>query len=353
MTGLDLLFGYSRFSESMHQLALACLLRESDLLKELGIPGVPVETSVETDKRLFDITISMQGGSNVRLELKLNAGLSRDQLNRQKEGAGDEQMLYVFLGNSQFYTANDQIASSWRRAEEFEIKFAEDETIKVRRASPEGLVDPKIIGLSTMIRALSASAQTATPAVRELAEAYRRCLEAIGNAFASFAKISLTNWTNAHWHGFYDSVRANLFPAASIGLSIGFQGGRLSWGTRDLMMRRIAVDEFVQYGVHLEIEQSILRVKIDVIEAYEAEWTKTVREGFSSALLAVAERVGFGLLPSRQRLGEEMTIAVYDGDYRRSDSSNDLDWNHVANTLQKAEELVAEAVVQYNKEWGS
>src|ERR1019366_8457282 len=99
----------------------------------------------------------------------------------------------------------------------------------------------------------TASPKITNLAVRELAEAYRRCLEEIQNTFSSWREVTVSQWKNAHWNGFYDYVRASLFPSATISNRFGRPG--LVWECRDLGGIQIAVDDFLEYGgVRLEAE---------------------------------------------------------------------------------------------------
>ena len=104
MTGLDLLLNYSPFSECMHQRVLACLLKEPAITRRLGLSGTPKSTSIETQGRLFDISVAMEDGREAHVEIKLDASFGPDQMHRQREVIEKTQheMLYVLLGGAQF-----------------------------------------------------------------------------------------------------------------------------------------------------------------------------------------------------------------------------------------------------------
>jgi hypothetical protein len=278
MNGLDLLLTYSPFSEHMHQLALACLFKEVAVTRAFGLAGTPRLTDIETSGRLFDITVAMEDGAEIDVEIKLDAVLDRHQLQRQRENIENSRhgMLYLLLGGSQFVMSGDDIVATWAGGYETNITITHEGTVTLGPAIPARLSVPKVLQLGEIVTILGrVSSEISSVAVRELADAYRRCLEELQNTFSSWKQTTVSGWTNAHWNGFYNYVRASLFTSATI--SNRFGPPRLSWGYRDLDIRRIAVDDFLAHGVHLEAEGSTVFIKLDVLEPGDPEYTNSVR----------------------------------------------------------------------------
>jgi hypothetical protein len=206
---------------------------------------------------------------------------------------------------------------------------------------------PKVWQLGEMITMLSsASPDIASVAARELADAYRRCLEEIQNTFRSWKQISVSLWTNAHWSSFYDYVRASLFPSATISNRYGRPV--LLWGNRDLGATRIAVDDFLEYGgVYLETEENAVSIQLDVLEHDDSEQTKAVRADLIRFLQNAADIAQLQLVFPRPRIGANMTLATLAGGYLTTKGSGTLDWNYASGMLQRLDALVEDAVGRF------
>lgn len=352
MNGLDLLLGYSPFSELMHQLALACLLKERAITRLLGLSGTPQSTSIETHNRLFDVTVNMEDGSHAHIELKLDAILGEDQLARQRKKIEklQQEMLYILLGGSQFISSGDDLVATWVGGSTQSIEVAEDGTVTRGPVIPFSSTSPKVCQLPQMIDVLSKASPELDGAVRELADAYRRCLEDIQKTFEVFERPPITKWTNAHWNSFYDYVRASLFPSASILNRFGT--ARLSWGYQELHCVRIAVADFFEYGVHLESEGNTVAIKLDVTGTYDADDARAVRKKFTRFVQSAADAIKLRLVLSKPHVGEKMTIATVAEGYLSSDSSDTLDWNHASNILRLTDSVVCDAVKLFRKRQG-
>ena len=94
MNGLDLLLSYSPHSEAVHQMTLACLLKDGAIARSLGLTGTPKDSFIETNGRL-DITVEMENGLLSHVELKINAtfrrrsGRAAEELRRRKSRRDD------------------------------------------------------------------------------------------------------------------------------------------------------------------------------------------------------------------------------------------------------------------------
>jgi hypothetical protein len=353
MSGLDLLLNYSPFSELMHQLVLACLLKDVAVTRALGLPGAPQSTDIERQGRLFDITVVMEGGKEVRIELKLDAVLGRDQLQRQRENieASQQEMLYIVLGGTQFVMSGDDIVATWTGGYTQSLEITDDGSITPGPIILAYSTVSRVLQLREVIASLSsASPEIANSAVRELADAYRRCLEKMRDTFASFRETSIRQWTNAHWNGFYDYVRSSLFPSATI--SNRFGQPKISWGSRDLDGMQIAVDDFFEYGVHVESEENSVSIKLDVVGTYDEEHTRGVRADFARSLQSAADLAGLELVFTTSRVGKVMTVAQLAGGYLTTKSSNTLDWNYASGILRRIDSAVDDAVKLFRKNKG-
>jgi len=345
MTGLDLLLNNSRFSEHMHQAVLACLLREVAITRAFGLSGTPQSTHLETHRRLFDISVVMEGGGEVHVEIKLDATLYPDQLQRQRENIENSrhEMLYLLLGGAQFVMSGDEIVADWKGGDSQDIEITDDLRVTPGPTIPIYSTAPKALQLRDMITMLEdASPEITNVAVRELADAYRRCLEAIQKTFRSWREINVSQWTNAHWKGFYGYIRTSLFPSSTISNSFG--APQLFWGHRDLEVVRLAVDDFFEYAVHLEAHRKRVYVKLDVLGSSDPERTKYVRKRFARCLQNAAGLAELQLTFAKPRVGQNMTVAILAGDWFSANGSDTLDWNYAIANLRALDLLLNKAV---------
>jgi len=103
LAAIDLLLNWSPTSERMHQVVLTGLLRHTRLLEFLGVNGVPTDLRIETQKRLYDFTVTVQEStvkSEVHIELKVDATLGEKQIKRQMAAVAEgDSLLYVLIGD--------------------------------------------------------------------------------------------------------------------------------------------------------------------------------------------------------------------------------------------------------------
>ena len=81
------------------------------------------------------------------------------------------------------------------------------------------------------------------------------------------------------------------------------------------------------------------------VEVGEEGNHSTVRDRFSRELLNAARQLAFpAKKPGRFGSGTYMTVAVMDGDYRRPQGENILNWNHLSQTLMSANAVLELAI---------
>lgn len=345
MNGLDLLLNYSLFSEHMHQLALACLLRDAAVTRALGLLGTPRESQIETHDRLFDISVLMEDAATVHVELKLDSLIRREQLEQQREkieGSGD-QMLYILLGGSQFVMSGDDIVATWTGGSTRTIDVTSDGVV-LGPLVPTYLSTPKVVQLRDLVAALAkARSEISNDAVGELADAYVQCLESIQSTFKEWQRTAISEWKTAHWIGFFDYLRASVAPDVRVLNRFGQPG--LSWGYRDLHILRIAADDFLEYGIYLDAKGGKLCVKLHAIfDADHVEYTQGVRDTLDRELRTAARKMGVELVSSGKHVAGNMTVACVAGSYLAADDSGLLDWNRVVTTLGRLDQALDSAV---------
>jgi hypothetical protein len=294
----------------------------------------------------------MEDGSHAHVELKLDAVLGRDQLERQREKIEKlkQEMLYILLGGSQFIYSGEELAATWAGGCEQSFEVADDGTVTHGQAIPFHSTVPKVVELRQMIDVLSNASPELNGAVRELVDAYLRCLGNIQKTFEVFERPPISNWTSAHWNSFHDYVRASLFPSASVFTRFGT--AVLSWRFQGLHVVRIAVDEFLEYGVHLESEGSTVAIKVDVTGTYDEEDARWVRKTFTRFVKATADTAKLRLAFSKPHVGVGMTIATLEEGYLSSDGSDTLDWTHASTVLRVIDSVVHDAVKLFRKKHG-
>jgi hypothetical protein len=346
--GLELLLYYSPFSEHMHQVVLACLLADVTITRALGLRGTPGETRIETHNRLFDISVLMEDGSTVHIELKVDSTIRQTQLERQRENIerSQDQLLYILLGASQFLMSSEEIAATWTSGGTTTITVTEDGVVPGAFV-PAYVSAPIVIQLSGLISALTdALPGIADSARHELAEAYLRCLESIQSTFDKWKESPVADWTSAQWNGLFHYLSATLFPDGRVLNHFGQPV--LSWGYRRLPTVQLAADDLLNYDVYLDADKSNLCVKLyaDFDRDYEdhTDHTKHMRADFTRLLLNAAQKLGVELVTGQERIGEKMTVACLGVGYLTTADSGLLDWNRAVTTLQRIDLVLDNAV---------
>jgi hypothetical protein len=201
------------------------------------------------------ITVEMEEGSVSHVELKVNATLGDDQVEQQRsfvETSRDE-IIYILLGTQQFMTPAQMHLEHWEGAGEQEISFSADGVITLGPKERFYVTSPKRLNLDDLINALSeAAADIDQPEIQELATAYRSCWENIRQTFTSFvSRIGVPHFTSE---------------------------------SHPLLLRRIAVDDFIEYYVHLDARRGEFRFKMSVIGDDDADDATYVRKRFRDLL---------------------------------------------------------------------
>lgn len=311
MSGLDLLFSYSPNSEAVHQVALACLLKDRAIARSLGLTGTPKNTFIESNGRLFDITVEMEDGSVSHVELKVNAILGDDQVERQRNflESNRAEMIYILLGTQQFMSPAQMHLEDWERSGQHEISFSDDGVLIVGAKARLYETSPKRLSLENLISALSkAASDIEQPAIQDLAAAYRLCLENIRKTFTSFFTTPVAFWNEASWIGFYDFARVTRFPSACLDSRFGVL--HFTFEHHPLWCRNLAVDDFIEYHASLDAGIGEFHFMMSVIGDYDADDATHVRKQFRKLLQVSAEKHGLTLRWTPQHAGQVMTIAT-------------------------------------------
>lgn len=340
MAAIDLLLKSLQTSERTHQVVLTRLLERTRLLYRLGISGKPTGVAMETDGRLYDLTVFLSTGQTIYGELKVNSSLTEDQIERQLKGldlskSPPDILVYFLLGTTRF---------SWNQSKLLEV---------VNRLVP-GLQAASILVIDTsrmqtcLHEALSEHLENDD---RDLAVAYLTALQEIGLLTESYATKDLAEWGYYEWFGLYDAInnRPNQMGTLFTGgmgyvpnQSGGFVG--FSWYWCDFPKVSGA-------QAYLQIEETKLCFKV-LVE--EAQSRAQIRNTLSEAVLEACNDLRHGgqvsidvRKPQRFGNGYTMTVAEVAGDVRGNLNGSDpaiLDWDHCIIMLTQAQTVLDEAL---------
>jgi hypothetical protein len=154
-------------------------------------------------------------------------------------------------------------------------------------------------------------------------------------AVQRFAEAAPDEWDWDAWSGFFSAVQSDLKDGSWKYVANPAGGVMIfHWKTH-------VVDESEQY---LQLEEQKLCFKIWVSDAQQR---RDMRQLWHERLLAAAQRVEVGPIrkPDRFGMGEWMTVAVWDGDYRVADGQGRLDFKATMKKIRSAEIILAEAAV--------
>jgi hypothetical protein len=344
MNGLDLLLSYSPHSEAIHQMTLACLLKDVAIARSLGLTGTPKDSFIETNGRLFDITVEMEDGLLSHVELKINATFGDDQVERQRnfvEGSQDE-IIYILLGTQQFMTPAQLYLGHWEGSYEQEIMISADGVITLGPKDRLYHTSPKMLNLDDLINALSEAAPGIDqPAVQELAAAYLSCLENIRQTFKSFVSTHVAFWTDASWIGFYDLLRASAFSSGSLNSCIGVP--HFTFEFHPLTPRRLAVDDFIEYDVYLDASKNELCFRMSVIGYFDSDDATHVLKRFKNHLKVCAKKRGLPLQWPKKRAAQVMTIATIAVSDLYKDNTQVFGWEECMAVFRSAAAAISDA----------
>jgi len=156
----------------------------------------PKDSFIETNGRLFDITVEMEDGLLSHVELKINATFGDDQVERQRnfvEGSQDE-IIYILLGTQQFMTPAQLYLGHWEGSYEQEIMISADGVITLGPKDRLYHTSPKMLNLDDLINALSESCNPAS-----ISQRFKSLLPRIFRVWRISAKLSRASFLRT-WH---------------------------------------------------------------------------------------------------------------------------------------------------------
>jgi len=318
MSAIDVLFDWSPTSERVHQFVLSGLLQKTNLLNNIGVNGKLEKIYNESENRLYDITIELENGNKVNIELKIDSELKNEQIQRQlSKLSSNDTMIYILLGITRFSWDKTTLNNQVRNVNNYTGNLI-------------------IVDLEDMIAHIdNLILKTILPEYkdyRDLLVAYGFLLRRIKGYTCEFQDKELKEWGWYDWFGFYNELNSKFKLNGGIGYVNSPSGGFVGywWNWKDLG----------DWGeMFLQLEKEKLCFKIYVKDKANAS---SIRQSVYEAIIDVANSMGFNAVkPNRWGSGETMTVCILDLslDYRSEDKTN-LDWNYCLQILTDAENLL-------------
>lgn len=328
MAGVDLLFEEKRSSERLHQIALASLLRHTDLLSQLGYSDIDGDLVWEPEGGLFDLAVRGSETPDLWIEVKVHGKLGSGQLTKQfefldGEGRESDHMLYLLLGLSRIpeYRLRRNLESAERSLES-----------RIQRVDGSNLKEV----LQSDSRAGEA------PGAETLLGSYVDQLAAFDRRLDDFEGTPASEWGITEHFAFYDACRGRTseMHEANIDYASTRAGGRVVcwWGGRTLQDDP-QVNLYLQWESPLKYDASKARLgfKISVESDDREEW-KNWRNRVSRLVRDQADGELPVVKPNKFGTGRHMTVAVV-GDRPVADEGH-VDWELVEQTVAEADQLV-------------
>lgn len=338
MAAIDLLFDVKLASERLHQLALGAALTRSSLLARLGIDGDPGHDEWEPRRGLFDLAVSLNDGEGqqpdevrrVWIELKIDAGLGRDQLEKQLkhvEGSTDH-VAYLLLGTAALHSVSAELRT---RVEEHR-----------RRDGALGLVltsQELEEGLWSAARELGTDREARD--VRDLLTSYRDALIRLRERVEGFEDTPLEQWGYGEYLGFFAEWRRRT-PSASDNAWIGYvhgpKGGFIAaaWQWTELPVEGLKHAYLQWEGEFGDARRLKLCFKIEV-NGEHRQRAGTLRDCVHREVVAAATRLGVSARkPDKFGTGRTMTVAVLDELPLADAPDREIQWARIAETAERA-----------------
>lgn len=151
----------------------------------------------------------------------------------------------------------------------------------------------------------------------------------------SFSSAPLGSWTWDAWAGFFSAVQAEL-KDGSWKYVANPAGGIM------IFHWRTHVDQGSEQYLQLEEQKLCFKIWVG-----ETEQRREMRQHWHERMLDAARRVDVGPIrkPDRFGVGEWMTVAIWDGDYRVADSQGRLDFPQTMQQIRSAEIILAQAAI--------
>ncbi len=163
----------------------------------------------------------------------------------------------------------------------------------------------------------------------EVFKSFYKHLKRIDERFKSFQNKPVGNWDWDGWKGFYAVLKDNI-EEGGWGYVANPSGGFMGywWNFNDQ-------DECTVY-LQLEDDKLCFKVSVDKESNYSEirnKWYRKVIEASKSTDLNIRKPARFGH-------GKQMTVAVLDKDYRKTDSNGILDLEETINILKEAGKIL-------------
>lgn len=328
MTGVDLLFDEKRGSERLHQIALASLLRHTDLLSELGYSDVDGDLVWEPEGGLFDLAVRGEETPDLWVEVKVHGKLGGGQVAKQfefieGEGRDSDHILYLLLG--------------WSRIPDYNLRRS------LESADPSLTSRVQQVDGSSLQEALSSVVSDGGESGTDtLVSSYGDQLAAFDDRLDDFEGKPASEWGRTEHFAFYDACRrrADRMDGANIDYAATAAGGRVvSWWSGRTLHEEPRVNLYPQWESPLKDDASAARLGFKIsVDSDDSETQRSWRNRVSRLVRDQADGELTVVKPNRFGTGRHMTVAVVDD--RPVSDGGEVDWKLVEQSVEEAEQLV-------------
>ena len=298
--------GFATHDQRLHQLGLA-FLRSLFEMHGRSLPEIRKPIEVKRQHRGIDVLIVINNTEAVCIEDKVGTTEHSEQLQRylaglKEDGFSDDQVIPVYV------QTGDQGSYRGVKAAGYAVMRRDELIALLQSYLQEGGLD-------------------------SIARDFHDYLKDIESRVEAFRSHPIAEWDWYAWQGFYSELQHQLrdgewgYVANPSG---GFLGFWWHWHSED---------ESEQY---LQIEQGSLCFKISVNDAVKRS---DLRTKWLVRILKSAHKANFLVVkPKRLGMGQTMTVAVFDGDFRSVKSDGMLDLSSTLRVLRTAADVLDQAV---------
>lgn len=283
----------------LHKTAIA-LLNKVFELKGVAPPVEYESVVVKKQCGNIDVLIVVNGDIPIIIEDKTYTCEHSGQLARYFDGIGKRFDPHKIIGI--YLKTGDQ--SSYRHVKDANF-------VPLRR---QHLIEVLAHGMSLGVR-------------NDIFDDFRLRLEAINASVNAYVSTPPQNWNAAAWTGFFMELQHRLGDGSwgyVANPSGGFMG--FSWHERNDGVKK-----------YLQLEEKELCFKIEV---HDKEKRAEYWKNWHATFVATSPQVGVTLKRPRRRSGTWMTVALLDGEYRKTKDDGLLDLDATVAVLRMAEQLL-------------
>lgn len=328
MRGVDLLFAEKRGSERLHQIALASLLRHTDLLTQLGYSDVDGDLVWEPEGGLFDLAVRDDETPDLWVEVKVHDNLGGGQVAKQfeyieGEGRHSDRILYLLLG--------------WSRIPDYKLRRS------LESADPSLASRVQQVDGSSLQEVLSSVVPDGDePGTDALVNSYGDQLAAFDRRLNDFEGKPASEWGRTEHFAFYDTCRRRTdeMDGANIDYANTAAGGRVVswWGGRTLQ-EDPRVNLYLQWESPLKYDASAARLGFKIsVDSHDSDKQRSWRNRVSRLVRDQADGELTVVKPNRFGTGRHMTVAVVEE--RPVSDGGEVDWELVEQTVAEGVRLV-------------